>query len=636
MRHSQPKRLSVTRVQRALTATATALALAAGGLALTPAAPAAASTSDSTDAHKQSERKDQRATFDLQAHRGGLALTPESTLPAFARALRVGVTTLELDLQITKDGEAVVTHDRVVNGSKCRDTAPVQPGDPQFPFVGDHVKDLTLAQVRTLDCGSQTLPQFPRQRPEPGARMPLLSEVFDLTRQYRASGVRFNIETKVEAGAPEQTAPREQFVQVAAREIEAARMSKRVTIQSFDWGALMRMREVAPRLPLVALDNEQFLQVGQPGASPWLGGIDIDDFGGDPVAAIDSFGAAAWSPVQGNPQGGSINDPGFTPYPTRAAITRAHARGIKVIPWTVDDRDTMAYFMGLGVDGLITDVPDELRDLMAQRGYALPRQYQDPQAGIVVPLAAAHAHNDYEHDRPLYDALDQGFTSVEADVWLVDGELLVAHDRDKVVPGRTLESLYLTPLRGRVGANGGSVYRHWDGSLQLLVDIKSDGPQTYRAVSDTLVDYRKMLTRFAPSYDGGAVEVVISGNRPLADMVAQRTRYAGYDGRLADLAGGLPATVMPLVSDNWGNNFSWQGAGPMPVAEQTKLLSIVQRAHDNGYRVRFWNTPDQPGLARTTLWAVLSDSGVDHVNTDDLVGLSRFLLTRGGALPSAA
>lgn len=148
-----------------------------------------------------------------------------------------------------------------------------------------------------------------------------------------------------------------------------------------------------------------------------------------------------------------------------------------------------------------------------------------------------------------------------------------------------------SPLRGRVGANGGSVYRHWDGSLQLLVDIKSDGPQTYRAVSDTLVDYRKMLTRFAPSYDAGAVEVVISGNRPLADMVAQRTRYAGYDGRLADLAGGLPATVMPLVSDNWGNNFTWQGAGPMPVAEQTKLLSIVQRAHDNGYRVRFWNTP---------------------------------------------
>ena len=278
----------------------------------------------------------------------------------------------------------------------------------------------------------------------------------------------------------------------------------------------------------------------------------------------------------------------------------------------------------------------ELRDLMAQRGYALPRQYQDPEAGVVVPLAAAHAHNDYEHDRPLYDALDQGFTSVEADVWLVDGELLVGHDRDKVVAGRTLESLYLTPLRQRVKANGGSVYRHWDGSLQLLVDIKSDGPQTYQAISDTLVDYRKMLTRFAPSYDAGAVEVVISGNRPLADMVAQRTRYAGYDGRLADLAGGLPATVMPLVSDNWGNNFTWQGAGPMPVAEQTKLLSIVQRAHDNGYRLRFWNTPDQPGLARTTLWAVLDDSGVDHLNTDDLVGLSRFLLTRGDALPSAA
>ncbi len=627
--------------RRRLVASAAAALICLGGVTATaPSASASAATrhaaASSKPALKPALKRLPRATFDLQAHRGGIALEPESTLPAFARALRIGVTTLELDLQITKDGEAVVTHDRVVNGSKCRDTAPVEPGDPVFPYVGDYVKDLSLAQVRTLDCGSQTLPQFPRQRPEPGARIPLLSEVFALTEQYRASGVRFNIETKVEAGAPEQTAPREQFVQVAAREIAVAGMTRRVSIQSFDWGALMRMREVAPRLPLVALDNQQFLQVGQPGASPWLGGIDIDDFDGDPIAAIDSFGASAWSPVQGDPQGGSVSDSGFTPYPTRDAITRAHARGIRVIPWTVDDRDTMAYFMGLGVDGLITDVPDELRDLMAQRGYRLPRQYQDPRARVVVPLAAAHAHNDYEHARPLYDALDHGFTSVEADVWLVNGELLVAHDRDKVVVGRTLESLYLMPLRQRIRANGGSVYRHWDGALQLLVDIKSDGPQTYQAISETLVDYRRMLTKFAPSYAAGAVEVVVSGNRPLAEMLAQRTRYAGYDGRLIDLAGGLPASVMPLVSDNWGNNFTWQGVGPMPTAEQTKLLAIVQRAHENGYRLRFWNTPDEPGPARTRLWAVLADSGVDHLNTDDLVGLSRFLLTRGEAVPAAA
>src|SRR5206468_6703030 len=109
--------------------------------------------------------------------------------------------------------------------------------------------------------------------------------------------VKLNVETKVEAGAPDQTAPREQFVQVVAREVQAAGFGRRVTIQSFDWGALMRMRQVAPELPLVALTNVDFLQIGQPGASPWLGGLDIDDFGGDPIKAIRSFRAAALSPV---------------------------------------------------------------------------------------------------------------------------------------------------------------------------------------------------------------------------------------------------------------------------------------------------------------------------------------------------
>src|SRR5690606_24972187 len=148
-----------------------------------------------------------------------------------------------------------------------------------------YVKTLTLAQVRTLDCGSTTLPEHPGQRPSPGARMPLLREVFDLVKRYRAYGVKLNIETKVEAGAPDETAPREQFVRVTAREIRRAHMLRQVTIQSFDWGALMRMREVEPRLPLVALDNHDFLEVGQPGKSPWLGGIDIDDFDGDPIRA---------------------------------------------------------------------------------------------------------------------------------------------------------------------------------------------------------------------------------------------------------------------------------------------------------------------------------------------------------------
>lgn len=319
--------------------------------------------------------------FDLQAHRGGMGLVVESTLAAFANALEIGISTLELDVQITEDGAAVVTHDRRVAQATCRDTGPALPGDPEHPYVGRYVTNLSLRQVRTLDCGSQTKPQYPQQRPVPGARMPLLSEVFALVEGYRAQQVDFNIETKVEAAAPEETAPREQFVQVVAREVREAKLVHRVSIQSFDWGALMRMREVEPRLPLVALTNGHFLEVGQPGASPWLGGIDVDDYGGDLVAAADSFGADAISPVHGMPQDGRVTDPGYQPYTTAELVSRAHEAGMAVIPWTVNDAPTMASLMDAGVDGLITDYPDRLRELMAQRGLKLPKAYPAPRGG---------------------------------------------------------------------------------------------------------------------------------------------------------------------------------------------------------------------------------------------------------------
>lgn len=314
--------------------------------------------------------------FDLEAHRGGLGLTVESTLASFAKGIETGVSTLELDLQITKDGREVITHDRKISDKKCLDTAPVTPNDPQFPYVGKYIKDLTFAQVRSLDCGSLTQPQFPGQQASPGAKMPTLAEVFALADSYSASQVKFNIETKVEAGAPEQTAPREQFVDVALREINAAHMQSRVSIQSFDWGSLRLVQQRQPQIPTVALTNKDFLQTGQPGSSPWLGGIDADDFGGDLVAAASSLGFDAISPVHGTPQNGKVTDAGYVPYVTADMVTRAHSAGMKVIPWTVDDKPTMRALIGAGVDGLITDYPDRLRDVMAESGLKLPRAFE--------------------------------------------------------------------------------------------------------------------------------------------------------------------------------------------------------------------------------------------------------------------
>ncbi|MGJ0119357.1 glycerophosphodiester phosphodiesterase family protein [Williamsia sp. MIQD14] len=315
-----------------------------------------------------------RRVVDLQAHRGGIGLTTESTLEAFDTALRLGVTTLELDTQVTRDLRVVISHDRQISGDKCRDTVPASTGDTQFPYVGKYIRDLTLAQIRTLDCGYRQLPQFSNQRRIPGAKLLELHQLFDLIRERRAFGVRMNIETKVEAGSPEQTQPRELFVGRVFGEIARSGLARQISIESFDWGALRVMHRFDPRLPLIALTNRDFLEVGRPGRSPWLGGLDADDFGGDLVRTARAIpGVTAISPVQGTPQDGTIGDAGFVPYPDARMVTDAHRAGLTVIPWTVDDPATMAHFIDLGVDGLITDYPDRLRAVLASKGLPLPR-----------------------------------------------------------------------------------------------------------------------------------------------------------------------------------------------------------------------------------------------------------------------
>lgn len=247
------------------------------------------------------------------------------------------------------------------------------------------------------------------------------------------------------------------------------------------------------------------------------------------------------------------------------------------------------------------------------------------------PLRRAHAHNDYLHERPLHDALSHGFTSVEADVFLVNGELLVAHEPADLDPNRTLRSLYLDPLLARVKANHGSVYRGYRRPVQLLVDIKTDGAAAYLELDRQLRHYRRMLSTCAYGHVRlGAVTPVISGDRAArVPMETQRVRYAFYDGRLEDLGTTAPVSFVPLISSNWTQSFSWLGTGPFPAAERQKLHSIVADAHDHGQRVRFWATPDVAGPDRDAVWTELLAARVDHINTDDLAALERFLRARG-------
>jgi hypothetical protein len=237
----------------------------------------------------------------------------------------------------------------------------------------------------------------------------------------------------------------------------------------------------------------------------------------------------------------------------------------------------------------------------------------------------AHAHNDYEHARPLHDALARRCGSVEADVWLVDGALLVAHDRKALRPERTLQALYLDPLRERVRSAGGRVQPGRDG-FTLLVDVKSAAGPTYAALHAVLARYAELLTEFR----GGmttprAVTVIVSGNRDEAALRAQTVRFAALDGRKVHLDSDAPAGLVPWISENWRTLSTWNWAGPMPAEVRATLGEWVAKAHARGRLLRFWNVPDSPAV-----WTQLADAGVDIIGADDLGALQAFVVARAG------
>jgi glycerophosphoryl diester phosphodiesterase len=293
--------------------------------------------------------------FDLQAHAGGRGEATGESLRAFAKSLELGVSTLELDIDITKDHQPLVWHDPVIESQQCSDTGAAFAGDPSYPYVGKLVHDLTLAQIHTLDCGKPAS-QFPRAEVVRGNKIAVLPEVFSLTDSYRAD-VRYNIETKVAADHPAISAQPQEFVEVVLAAVRAAGKVDRVEIQSFDWRTLPLVRQVEPSIPLVALWNEHTWVPG----SPWLATVNPDVVG-DPVIGAMMVGANILSPAY------SLVDKPF--------VDRAHSLGLSVIPWTVDDANDMRTQIAVGVDGIITNYPAVLRTVMAELGMALPPAYQ--------------------------------------------------------------------------------------------------------------------------------------------------------------------------------------------------------------------------------------------------------------------
>lgn len=298
--------------------------------------------------------------FDLQSHRGGRGDWAEESLTAFAKSLELGVTTLELDTHLTDDGKVIVWHDRVIQASKCQDTAPATPGDVEFPYVGDPVAELSLAQIKTLICSPAEVPGQANQNISDGSRIVELKDVYRLVRDYDAAEVRFNVEIKVQRGRDGDDGA---LTKAVVDEINRAGVAERTTVQSFSWSSLNLVQAIAPELPLVALSQgAEWLGVGMPGANPELGGVDIDDYDGSLAKAAAAQGYDAISPAVES----------VTP----EMIAEAHEHKLPVIPWTVNSTEEMERLIDLGVDGMVTDNPARLRSLMEDLGLKLPKAYK--------------------------------------------------------------------------------------------------------------------------------------------------------------------------------------------------------------------------------------------------------------------
>ncbi len=294
--------------------------------------------------------------FDLQGHRGVRGLAPENTLAGFERALEIGVTTLEMDVAVTADGVVVLSHDPALNPAIARDAT-----GGWLRGRGPLIRTLTYEELKAFDVGridpaSAYARRFPKQAPRDGERVPTLAAVFARVKALGADEVGFNIETKVFPTRPDETPAPEPFVRALLAVVRDAGMVKRVTIQSFDWRTLQLVQRLEPAIRTVYLTirgrDEDTLEGGT-----WTAGLLLKDF---PSVAhmVSAAGGAIWSPAYRNL--------------SAEAVKGAHALGLKVVPWTVNDPADVERLIDWGVDGIITDYPDRIRDVMRRRGIPLP------------------------------------------------------------------------------------------------------------------------------------------------------------------------------------------------------------------------------------------------------------------------
>ncbi|KAL5534644.1 hypothetical protein ACEPAG_1107 [Sanghuangporus baumii] len=323
--------------------------------------------------------------FDIQGHRGGRGKTVENTLPSFAWGLIDGSTTLELDNGITKDGVVVVWHDENIVAEKCKDTEPAFSGDPDFPYVGKYITNLTFAQLRTLDCGAQRQEDHPLQLTYPGTKISTLQETFDfVTCADPNRQILWNIESKIDPVFPNRTKGVQEFVQRQHELFEKSGYKSSITYQSFDWRTLSEMKKLDPSIITSALiDDETALHptnVSLP--SPWLGGIDLSNFPGPSTGEKVAQVAHALGADVLSPSAQSFQTPvpdqsmqGYVPFTSGEMVREAHRLGLDVKVWTVNRLNIVEKLMSWDVDGIITDYPGDVRRWVQQQGVPVAPKY---------------------------------------------------------------------------------------------------------------------------------------------------------------------------------------------------------------------------------------------------------------------
>lgn len=239
----------------------------------------------------------------------------------------------------------------------------------------------------------------------------------------------------------------------------------------------------------------------------------------------------------------------------------------------------------------------------------------------VALLRYGHAHNDYAHNRPLFDALDNGFTSIEADVFLHQNELKVSHLGLALNQSKTLEELYLKPLYKIVYQNGGTVYKNHATPVILMIDFKT-GAGTYEVLKTILKKYEDILTVYRGDsvIHQRSVNILISGNAPYAELEQEDTAFITIDGSVAKMNDTANNRLIKRYSSSWGKYFTWKGKGQMPANQKAMLINLVTQAHSLKKEIRFYHIPD-----KTKVWETLINAGVDWINTDKLAAYRKFM-----------